>query len=272
MQVINGGTVGFNPGCLCSNCVIDGRPNGTDSGGATFCFPACYNCTVGNMNCAFIVNGNGVIAGCHIGPLNTSFSGTHGAAIEPDGAVGTMDFHNNFIHDCNEINIMLGGNPVASGNAYIYNNIIYNSAPGCILLKTSPGAANAAYVWNNVLDSSQGGSYSILEESGTWTFLAEQNNLEIKGTSSGLFTSWTRDHNLNVSPATASAAGLSSANLYYNSASNMTWAAGTNLTGMGLSALTNDLTGVPRSTFYGWDAGPYQVSLPPPVIISLTTN
>lgn len=279
---VYGSTSTINPGCMASNCVMDGRPNGTDSGGAFYCFPVIKNCTIGNLVCGPLPNGDPcIVSGCTIGPLNPSFSGKHGAAIEAQGPTGTQYFFNNIIHDSASINIMIGGSAGPTGPAYIYNNIIYNSTPGCILLSSFNGAANIAYVWNNILDSSRGGSYSVLEETGgggqtaDWSYIAEQNNLEIAGTSgaSGRVTTWIRDHNLNISSATAAASGLSSANLYApTSITNATVGTGTNLASLGL--FTTDIKGRSRisRTNLSWDIGAYQLFWPPQLISATTAT
>jgi hypothetical protein len=258
LKCIVGSTVGYNPGCVCSNCVFDGNPSGSDSGVAIYCFPALYNCGCSNLNCAFLPNGDpSIVSGCVIGWINPSFSGSHGAGIEPTGPTGTMYYYNNILHDCSEINIMLGGHTAMSGPAYVYNNIIYNSKPGCILLSCNASGMNTAYVCNNVLDSSQGGSYSILEESGSWAYLAEQNNLEITGTSSGTFAAWVQNHNLNISSSAAASYGFTPGNLYNSSsASRPTLGAGTNLTSLGI--LSSDIAGTARPQNANWDIGVYQ--------------
>lgn len=257
MQCITGSTTGWNPGCVCSNCVFDGSPNGTDSGQSLYCFPVAQNCVFQNMVCGPLPNGDPcIMSGCTVGPLNLSFTGRHGAGFEPQGLVGTQYCFNNVFHDCSELNINIGGAAGPTGVAYIYNNIVYNSSPGCILLKYCTGATNTAYIFNNFLDSSQGGSYAILEESGQWTYLAEQNNLEVTGGSSGSFSTLVRDHNISLSAAQVSTfTKYQSSSLRFNPNALLLVGSGTNLSG--LNMLTSDMMGYPRPINGNWDIGPY---------------
>lgn len=234
-----GSTTVTNQGCYASNCVFDGGP-GADSMQGVYCFPAVIKCSFQNMVSAALPNGNPcVVSNCTIGPLVTSFSGRHGAAIEPQAIIVNEYISGNIIHDSPEENILVGD---SLGPEFVFNNIIYNTTQSGITIKWFSGANNTASIWNNAIDTS---AFSILSELGTLTSVTEQNNME-SGPVSITATTYTHDHNLASLPF-----GFTAGSLYYNPANSAAVYPGTSAPS---STFTTDFNGV---TFNPWYIGPY---------------
>lgn len=255
---IYGSTTTPNTGCFSSNCIFNfNRTNSV--GKVVYCFPAVIDCQISNVVSAFLGNGNpAVFAGNKLGPLGQSFSGTHGAAFEPQGAVGSQYCYGNIFSGTPEVCINIGGAAGPTGEAWIYNNIIYNTSV-VILLKYAAGAANKAHIWNNVIDVSSAPNYAILSEGGTWTTVDAQNNIVIglpgfSITSSG----GTISPNIFWSLTTANANGFNSATLYYNPSSSSFVSGGTSAPS---SVFTKDFKG---QNYSSWTFGPYAYSSTPP--------
>jgi hypothetical protein len=240
-----------------TNCVFDGAPNGNDSGRAVYHWGGTIvNCIARNMANGFLPN-SGTVAGCQIGPINTSFdSNTHENAIEQVGN-GVIYIYNNVIHDTTAITIFTG-NP--GGNAYVWNNLIYNSPPIPIQFD-GRGDAFTAYVYNNTVVSTLAGS-AMRDVGAAAVTLISKNNHLIGGGIAGGFASVTENNDLAQTSAQASSAGYTSGNNWQpTSGGASTVGAGANLTSLGL--FTNDLLGNSRPSSGAWDIGVYEYSAGP---------
>ena len=266
---INGNaTVTSSQGTV-SNCVFDGAPNNTPTSASGYAmyhfFGNVLNCTVAHMANGFLPDG-GIIAGCNVGPIYSSFSGVHENGIESEGS-GTCYWYNNIIHDT----IGMCMNADNGQTAYIWNNLIYNNAPIAIQCQ---GSGGTLYVYNNTVVCPNGFIRSVTAGGAK---LVSFNNHVINGSiNTSSFGSVTELNDLAQTLTAATAAGYTSGNNWQPANSSAsTVGIGTNLTSLGL--FTNDLLGNARPSSGAWDVGAYEyatnvVSLNIPVISLSTGN
>jgi len=274
-----------NTGCVVSNCVFDGSASidgdGNVSGEAVNSMATVIDCVITNMSNGIIPNGDPAeISGCIIGPIKQSFdvnhlghNGTHENAIEPEGVVGTVLIHNNYIFTCTAACILVGDE---GGPVYVYDNVIDESASGTAI-PIQVTAENledeypesTLYCYNNTLVLSDDvlaiRCVNETEPSDSWHLVAENNHtIGENATPFGLSdfqTDYTVDHNLIQSTSTATGDGYSSASLWQpTSASAPTVDAGTDLSSLSstLPTIATDIFGVPRPQGSAWDIGAYE--------------
>ena len=248
---------GGDTGCVATNCIFDGAPNGTDSGRAANIFPVIRNSIARNCSNGFTPSGDDCeVSGCDIGPINSSFCSTaHPNGIEPVGNCDTIKIFNNVLHDCTAVTILTG----SPGNvSYIYNNFFYNSISTPIQLDgrgTADSGSFMAYIYNNTIVGVNGGVV-IRGDVGTWGTADIRNNHIIDGSINVTFAAnLIKDHNLLQTKAQAASAGYTMNNFFKPSSANApTIDAGVNLA----SVFNMDHLGVSRPRGVAWDIGAYE--------------
>ena len=255
----------YNTGSFASNCVFDGRPNGTDSGTACYAFPQFYKCVAGNMANGFLFNGSpAVISGCAVGPINVSFDPLqHENILENVGPVGDAWITNNYLHDGVGAFVAYGGN--GSGYLHFFNNVCFNTnvVNGPILLNLDgrTQGTNSAYVYNNTFDASLANPPLAIGTVSTnlWSNLWAANNLIIGGTQGGTYVYSNVVTTLTLTTNQAQSYGMTPSTLYRS----LVYNAPTVGTGVNLTAsnyFSTDILGNPRPGLpSAWDIGAYQI-------------
>jgi hypothetical protein len=181
--------------------------------------------------------------------------------------------------------IVLSGSNASAGRAQIYNNTLVNIGTNAMSegMDLRGGWPNVTFR-NNIV---YGMTYPLyIEDSGSTVGLVSDNNLW-SGTSGNLiyggtfqsYSTWKaagRDTNgsLGTTPSFVGAPG----NVRLNSGSPGIGLGG-NLTSLGITALTSDITGAARPSSGAWDAGAYQsssgggsVTVLPPTNLAVTVR
>ena len=145
-------------GCVAQDCEFDGETvanstNGQSSGGGFYQWGGrILRCTFKNMiNAILLGQGNTAntpveVAYCDIGPIKSSFTNAHDNGIEENLGASLVYIHDNYIHDCRAVTVLVGGN--GGERDFIWNNVFYNNAAKDLDLDTR-NFSTPAYVWNN---------------------------------------------------------------------------------------------------------------------------
>jgi len=232
-------------GSVCDYCVIDGSDGSSDSGAAFYGFPSVKHSVIHDLPNGILTCGQGEIAFNHIYNIRHSVNepSVHENAIEilTPGA-GTMYIHDNVVHD------MAIGESLMLGNTnetdYVWNNVFYLTTGGnpFHFPQNSGQTPVAMYFWNNTIVPQAGVQCFIQAFSASWQTVAIQNNHCI--TTAALSNSITAsnliiDHNLLMTPSTATSQGYTSTQTYaYSPSSSSTSATGVNLSGNCSGVLT----------------------------------
>ena len=256
-----------------NKCVFDGTDstNGGDSGRAWYGGGVMTNCTIKNMPNGFLASSSttATAQGNNIGPITESFGGSHANAIQDVGVRGTFYIIGNYIHDVIVGEVMFVGG--FNNTIYIYNNVVWNTAvggPPPIEIELRDDAVAAVYIMNNVLDGSHGNAPCIVFDMTTVAvpiFVNQNNQFIGKGIRNSPLSiaNLSESNNLFQSPAEATAAGYTAANLYKPpSVSGVTVGAGISKS----SIFSTDILGSARPNDVGWDIGAYQYHNGEPVL------
>ncbi len=319
MKVILGDTTSpFNVGSIIDHCLFDGSPSGTDSGMAVYVMPTVTNSIAQNMSNGFLPNGTSTIAGDIIGPINPSFDSTdHENCLEPLDTIAYI--YNNVIHDCDAVSILAPG-AGSPGSFYIFNNVFYSSTKFPVPIEIddyAPASNINAYIYNNTITvgtSNSGPCVSIVNRGNGAIGTMDARNNFCMSTGSFMATgpgarTLTNANNVTMTPAQASAAGMSTAETFAFQPPNSTCSGQSNCPigsgiGQDLSSLaTGNLASLASDTSYGcsvatgsvvscparsvvsrkaqisWGAGAYDVPAasggpppPPPAIVIATAH
>lgn len=285
--------------------LFDGSPSGTDSCAAVSRLPNVDHSIAQNMSNGFLYNDPGLIHDNLVGPINVSFdTAQHENCLEPvagNGSAGASYVYNNVLHDCTAVSLLAPGTG-SPETTYIFNNVFYtssSSAPIPIQIDDyAPASGISAYLYNNTIATGPTNNVCVRiinRGNGPIGTFDARNNFCV---GSGAFfsagpgaTNLTQVTNLVMTPAQATAAGMSAAQVYAYSPNSTFCAgqsscpvrAGTNESSLAsgpLSALGNttsyactigagNVVSCParqasaRLTSGAWDAGAYQLPAGP---------
>jgi len=279
---------GYDGNSVLENSTIDGG-NGAAYGAAIWDGPTnLLNNSIHDVGDIAVLSGHGTIAGNQLYdcayPNLPSDGGTyngdlHSNAIETIATDGAFYIHDNVIHDTvnstDECEAMLLGN--TGETDYVWNNVLYNIHGNGMGLVQGSTAGTAAYFWNNTTEGGLNFTRSCLAQghSGTTGTVVYENNLCITNASTAINPdvhagTLTVDHNVLMSPSTATADGYTTSQKYpYSPTSTQspTTGTGTNLTTDCTPTITlctdttygATRTTLPRPPQQPWDAGAYQL-------------
>lgn len=269
-------------GNVISNCVFDGRPNGTNCVMAVQApVEKVTKCRVGYMSNGLLPNPSSSdleISYNVVGPIFESMTtdGTvHENSIEPEGSA-KLYCHNNVIFNPTAAMFLTTS---AHTEYWFYNNLLTNNLGVIPVVWDSasqyPTTGAPVHMWNNTIISDTACvRWERRDEDVNFTHVDSQNNHFITdygdpfyfSPNASAYDSITSDHNLTQTVAQATSAGYTPDNQYQpTSGSSPTYHAGTNAPS---SVFTTDLLGVSRGST--WDIGAYQYSEGEPTAPTIT--
>jgi hypothetical protein len=266
----------FNPGCVITNCLIDGdtpanSSQGQSSGEATYAFSGnVFDTTVRNTISGPIVTGDPkstvpqIVAGCNIGPCFMGYDpGDHPDGLFMNGG-RIFYWYSNRIHDC-RVEAMYVGEGAGAEQVYAFNNLFYGNHVEPIV-SSQKYSGNQLYVWNNTFVTDRHAIRIAYRPEGPRVgTLDMRNNLIIGSGSLHLIergtsvTTLVDQNNAKITAFQASAHGFKAANNWTPaSAKAPTVGAGQDMSSLLGGLLCKDIVGVARQPGQSWDIGAFQ--------------
>jgi hypothetical protein len=265
------------------NCEMSGLPSGTTSGCGIYGHVSIVqNCLIHDLCNAMIVSPAGPSSGDLIVRNNTVYnlSNSYDPTQHENGyyMMGAGYCYNNILHDVGTgvmaYYISPGFGTYSEDNLYVYNNVAYNigsNNAGMVIDCETGNYSGTVYILNNTCIGNASGTGPCLTVVACATDTVNaafiQNNHWITSSGSpvlynsmpsyGVIKTVTIDHNLTMSPATATSQGYVIGNNFApTDASNGTIDAGASKA----SIFTTDFSGATRPLGIAWDVGAYEFS------------